>query len=115
MQGFSVKVFEFGICFWFAGFFFYKMFLILLFFGGLNVGSIRVIISRNVWVLHRLSVWKIQKCLVEQGSVMSRRRMMCSTRTEALGWRVGDRPLNGNGTEGGSGNPGVLLDVIEGH
>lgn len=40
---------------------------------------------------------------------------MCSTRMEALGWRVGDRPLNRNGTEGGSGNPGVLLDVIERH
>lgn len=56
---------------------------------------------------------KIQKCLVEQGSLVSRRRMMCSTRTEALGWRVGDRPLNRNGTEGGNGNPGGQLDVIE--
>lgn len=52
-----MKVFEFGICFWFAGFF-KKMFFILLFFDRLNVDSIRVIISRNIWVLRRLSIWK---------------------------------------------------------
>ena len=40
---------------------------------------------------------------------------MCSTGTEALGWRVGDRPLNRNGMEGGNGNPGGRLDVIERH
>lgn len=37
--------------------FFFLMFLILLFFGRLNVVSIRVSISRNVWVLRRLSLY----------------------------------------------------------
>lgn len=43
------------------------------------------------------------------------RRVKCSTRTEAQGWRVRDRPLDRNGTEGGNGNPGGRLDVIERH
>lgn len=50
-----MKGFEFGICFYFADFF--KMFLILFFFGKLNVDSIRVIISRKAWMSHKLCIW----------------------------------------------------------
>lgn len=33
------------------------MFFLLFFFGRLNVDSIRVIISRKVWVSHKLCIW----------------------------------------------------------
>lgn len=55
MPDFGVQVFEFVSVL--LAFFFFLMFLILFFSGRLNVDSIRVIISRNIWVIHKLSIW----------------------------------------------------------